>query len=195
MKQIENVIKITCETKDKLELNELTEFQGELKKRDDDDVRKMIDSIKTHGFSIPFFVWKSGQKNYILDGHGRIGALRKLDAYGYIIPPLPVVFVDCEDERSARDLLLRINSQYGKMTKESVMDFIGEFELDVSNYELPSGTIKFEDELPNFDFGEEPAEESKSKLGILVECDSEEEMENTFNKLRKAGLKCRMVEN
>ena len=31
-------------------------------------------------------------------------------------------------------------------------------------------------------------------LQVIVECDSEEELEQTFNKLHKAGYKCRMAE-
>lgn len=196
MKEINNTIKISCETQDYLPLEELTEFQGELKKRDDEDVRKMIESIKKYGFAIPFFVWKNKGKNYIFDGHGRKLALQILDTRGYLIPPLPVIYVgnDIKNEKDARDLLLRINSQYGKMSKESVLEFIGNYDIDVSNFELPCGTITFDDDLPDIDFGDDEKEKPSGKLGILVECETEEEMEQTFNKLRKAGLKCRMVE-
>ncbi len=48
-------IKITCETKDSLLLKDLTEFQGELKARDEKDVDKIVKSIKKYGFSFPFF--------------------------------------------------------------------------------------------------------------------------------------------
>lgn len=195
MKNLENVIKITCDTKDKLKLDELTEFQGELKTRNDEHIRKMIDSIKKHGFSIPFFVWKHDGINHVLDGHGRLLALHTLDNRGFMIPPLPVVYVDCEDEKSARDLLLRINSQYGKMSAESVLEFIGDFDIDVTNFELPSGVIKFDEDLPDIDFGDEASDEPKeSHLGILVSCETEHEMEQVFMKLQKMGLNCRMVE-
>ena len=151
MKQV-NTISIKCDAKDYLELSELKEFQGGLKIRDDEDVDKILKSIKRFGFSFPFFVWKRKNANNVLDGHGRLLALQKLDELGYIIPPLPVVYVSCKDEQSARELLLRLNSHYGKMTKESVLEFIGEFEIDTTELELPSGNINFnaDEEKPDF---------------------------------------------
>lgn len=196
MKKIDNVLKISCESKDYLKLEEITEFQGELKERTEDDIRKMINSFKKFGFSIPFFIWKNEGKNFCLDGHGRILALKTLDSRGFLIPPLPVVYVgeDIDNERDARDLLLRLNSSYGKMSKESVLEFIGDFEIDVTNFELPSGVISFEPELEPIDFGDDEEEKKHGNLQVIVECDSEEELEQTFNKLHKAGYKCRMAE-
>lgn len=191
---INNTISITCDTKDYLNFEELTEFQGNLKKRDDEDIDKIVKSIKQYGFAFPFYIWKHDGVNHVLDGHGRYNALKKLDNLGFLIPPLPVVYVDCKDEKSARDLLLRLNSHYGKMDKDSVLEFIGDFDIDVSNFELPCGTIKFEPELEPIDFGDEETEKKSGNLGILVQCDSEEEMETTFSKLKQAGYKCRMTE-
>lgn len=193
MKEVKT-ISIKCETKDTLKLEEMTEFQGDLKKRDDSDIDKIVKSIRTHGFSFPFFVWKHNGINHLLDGHGRYKAMKKLDELGFIIPPLPVVYVECKNEQSARDLLLRLNSSYGKMTAESVLEFIGDFDIDVSNFELPSGTISF-NEMPEINFGDEPEEpKGKNKLGVLVECNTEHEMEEVFMKLQKMGLSCKMVE-
>lgn len=194
MKTINNTIKINCETKDFLNFEELTEFQGELKRRDDEDVDKIVKSIKKFGFSFPFFVWKHDGINHLLDGHGRYKALVKLDTLGFLIPPLPVVYVECKDERDARDLLLRLNSSYGKMSAESVLEFIGDFDIDVTNFELPDGVIKFNENDFDIDFGDEPEDKSSGKLGVLVSCDSETEMEEVFYKLKEMGLDCKMVE-
>lgn len=157
-------ISIKCECENTLELSQLTEFQGGLKIRDDEDIDMIIKSIKELGFSIPFNVWKHNGKNLILDGHGRLSALKKLDELGYIIPPLPVVFVKCKDEQSARDLLLRINSSYGKLTKETVLEFIGDFEINTSNFELPCGTIDFSENT------EEVPEELKTVAKKEISC-------------------------
>lgn len=151
----EKILKIACECKDFLNLVELTEFQGGLKSRTDSDIDKIIKSIRKYGFSFPFFVWKHDGINHCLDGHGRLLALHKLDELGFIIPPLPVVYVDCKDEQSAKDLLLRLNSHYGTMTKESVLEFIGDFEIDVSDLELPFGVIDFSDTEIDLDFKDE----------------------------------------
>ena len=175
MKDAGNILKISCECNDTLKLEEMTEFQGNLKARSDDDVDKIVKSIKKYGFSFPFFVWKHDGINHCLDGHGRLLALHKLDELGYLIPPLPVVYIDCKDEQSARDLLLRLNSHYGTMTKESVLEFIGEFEIDTSDLELPCGVIEFEsEEEPDMetqgdDDVPEVNEEPVSQLGEMYE--------------------------
>lgn len=164
MKDAGNILKISCECNDTLKLEEMTEFQGNLKARSDDDVDKIIKSIKKYGFSFPFFVWKHDGINHCLDGHGRLLALHKLDELGYLIPPLPVVYIDCKDEQSARDLLLRLNSHYGTMTKESVLEFIGDYEIEVSMLELPSGTIDFNSDEGKPDFPEMEVQAEESKL-------------------------------
>lgn len=139
------MIKINCETKDTLKLDELTEFQGELKKRTDADYGKIIRTIKKHGFSFPFFVWKDGKTNYIMDGHGRFNALVALKRKGEEMPEsFPVVYVNAQDESEAKELLLKLNSQYGKMTKDSVASFLGDLEINFEDLQLPNGVLELD---------------------------------------------------
>lgn len=159
-------MKINCNTQDTLPLSALTEFQGNLKLRDDADFEKIEKSIKKHGFSFPFFVWKKGKINYCLDGHGRIGALQRMVARGEKLPELPVVYVKCKDEAEAKELLLKLNSQYGHMTADSVREFLGDLQIDLSDLALPEGTLdlslkqeeetKGDDEAPEVDQEAEP---------------------------------------
>jgi hypothetical protein len=136
-------ISIKCETKDTLELAELIELQGNLKARTDIDYDKIKLSIIKYGFSFPFFVWRGEDKNYILDGHGRMATLCKMQKDGYIIPPLPVVYIQAKDKKEAKQKLLRLNSQYGKMTKESVLEFADDIDLNFDEIALPDNTIDF----------------------------------------------------
>lgn len=108
-------IEIKCETKETMNIAEMTEFQGGLKKRNDIDCDKIKLSILKYGFSFPFFVWKNEGKNYILDGHGRFLTLCKMQKDGYLIPDLPIVEVQAKDKAEAKQKLLRLNSQYGKI--------------------------------------------------------------------------------
>lgn len=143
---------INCTYDSTLEFSELTDFQGKLKHRDMSDVNKIIKSLEKYGFSFPFFVWKNENKNYVLDGHGRLLALKQLEKDGVKIPKLPVVYVNCKDEKDAKDLLLRLNSSYGKMSKKSVLDFIGaNVYLDLDNFELPSFTLDLKSPLEQID--------------------------------------------
>lgn len=145
MKQIKT-ISIKCETSETLEIAEMTEMQGGLKERTDIDYDKIKLSICKFGFSFPFFIWKSGNKNYLIDGHGRFATLCKMQKDGYLIPPLPVVYIQCKNKTEAKQKLLRLNSQYGKMTKESVLEFAEDIDLNFDEIALPDTTIDFSSE-------------------------------------------------
>ena len=134
-------IEINCTGSDTIQLHELTEFQGELKERSAGDVEKIIKSIKKHGFSFPFFVWKNDGKNNVLDGHGRLMALKQMAAAGEEIPALPCVYISAQDEAEAKEKLLKLNSQYGHMTADSVAAFLGDIKIDFDELALPDGVL------------------------------------------------------
>lgn len=50
-------MKIICDCKDSLSLDEITEFQGGLKARSPEEVEKIIKSFKKFGFAFPLFIW------------------------------------------------------------------------------------------------------------------------------------------
>lgn len=116
-------IRIECKGADILPLDAIEEFQGNLKKRTQKDIDKIIKSIDKFGFSFPFFIWCDNGRNRCLDGHGRIEALKKISQKGVDLPLFPVIYVDAKDEEEAIQKLLRLNSQYGQMTLASVMEF------------------------------------------------------------------------
>ena len=159
-------IEINCTGSDTIQLNELTEFQGELKERSAGDVEKIIKSIKKHGFSFPFFVWKNDGKNNVLDGHGRLLALKQMAAAGEEIPALPCVYISAKGEAEAKEKLLKLNSQYGHMTADSVAAFLGDIKIDFDELALPDGVLdlgklepeetKDDDEAPAVDEDGEP---------------------------------------
>lgn len=161
-----------CNTADRLELGCLTEFQGGLKQRTAEDVEKIKKSIRRHGFAFPFFVWSHGGVNHVLDGHGRIQALKQMEKDGEAIPPLPVVYIDCRDEAEAKELLLKLNSHYGQMTADSVLEFIGDIDINLDDLALPSGLLELGDitdsdggaEVSEDEVPEEP-EEPSARLG------------------------------
>ena len=176
MKQIKTIL-IKCDNEKTLELSEMTELQGGLKIRNESDYEKIKKSILTYGFSFPFFVGKLGKTNYLLDGHGRYETLKRMQEEGYIIPPLPVYYVRAKDKAEAKQKLLRLNSQYGKMTKESVLEFAEDIDLNFDEIALPDSVIDFtdqsgeiaetegDDEAPEVDEKSEPV----SKRGEMYE--------------------------
>jgi len=176
MKEIKT-ISIKCETKETLNIAEMKVFQGALKERTDVDYDKIKLSIIKFGFSFPFFLWKDKDgNNYLIDGTGRFETLCKMQKDGYLIPDLPVVFIQCKDKKEAKQKLLRLNSQYGKMTKESVLEFAEDIDLNFDEIALPDTVIDFsdaeepqetegDDETPEVDEKSEPV----SKRGEMYE--------------------------
>lgn len=168
-------MRITCDTKDTLPLSALTEFQGGLKKRTADDTKKIEKSINEYGFATPFFVWNHDGINSVLDGHGRLQALKEMAAHGEKIPALPVVYIDCKDEATAKNLLLRICSTYGEMTEQTVRDFIKDVEVKIEDINLPGGILDLsastasetqrDDDIPDTDEKRQAA----SKRGEMYE--------------------------
>ena len=198
MKQIQT-IQIACETKDTLELAELTELQGGLKERTDVDYDKIKLSIIKFGFSFPLFVWKSGKTNYLCDGHGRFATLCKMQKDGYIIPPLPVVYIQCKNKTEAKQKLLRLNSTYGKMTKESVLEFAEDLEINFDEISLPDTVIDFSmggiDEEGNSQIDgyyttkiETPIYEIKGEKPLLKDCYDTTKTDELIKEIEKADI-------
>lgn len=186
MKQI-NTISIKCETSETLEIAEMTEMQGGLKERTDIDYDKIKLSICKFGFSFPFFIWKSGNKNYLIDGHGRFATLCKMQKDGYIIPPLPVVYIQCKNKTEAKQKLLRLNSQYGKMTKESVLEFAEDIDLNFDEIALPDTTIDFTDDTDAVEDFPELKEGDRDTQCTMTFVLSQEQVSIIKEALKKCG--------
>ena len=185
-------ISIKCDCKDFLKLEDMTVMQGNLKERNDTDYEKIKKSILTYSFSFPFFIWKSGKTNYLIDGTGRHSCLLRMQEEGYIIPDLPVVYISCKDKKDAKQKLLRLNSQYGKMTKESVLEFAEDIDLNFDEIALPDTTIDFSGEEAENEEKEKPDIEFNESYSVVVQCINEEECEEVFNNLTSQGYKCKV---
>ena len=163
MKQIKT-IKIECETKDYIDYHDLKEFQGGLKERKAEDFQKAKKSILRFGWSFPFYIYDDGETKWTLDGHCRLKVLKELEREGYTIPLLPCVYVNCKDAKEAKQKLLRLNSNFGKMTKKSVFEFADDIDLDIDELALPTGEMDFskkeEDEEGTEEFITEMLEEN-----------------------------------
>jgi hypothetical protein len=158
------MIRIECTGADSLPLDAIEEFQGNLKKRSKKDIELIITSIEKYGFSFPFFIWNGTGHNYCLDGHGRIQALSEMRRKGEDLPMFPVVYVEAKDEAEAKNKLLRLNSQYGEMTIESVMEFTDG--IDIQFEELCLGLDEKKD--INDKKGKKETLEPYTKIHILL---------------------------
>ena len=197
------MIKIKCESSNFLALNEITDFQGDLKERSAGDMEKIKKSIKKHGVAFPIFIWQTEENgetiNYCLDGHCRTRALREMAAAGEQIPPLPVDYIHAETEAEAKELLLKLISQYGHMTAESVLEFVGDTDIELEDLQLPDTMLNFSTDT--FE-GEDTADETnpgdvnfkyQNQYGVIVMCNSEREQESVYNRLSGEGYTCKVV--
>jgi hypothetical protein len=157
-------IDITCDVEDTLPLDSIVEFQGEFKKRDQYDIENIIRSLIKYGISFPFFIWQDAGINYCLDGHGRKIALAQMRNQGYKIPDIPIVFICAKDKVEAVQKLLRLNSRYGIMTEDSVVQFIEKMPIDLSEIAIPDmEIIQFLEISKNFEQVFEPEAPKKAK--------------------------------
>lgn len=127
-------IRIACEGAAVIDINELSDFQGTLKTLNGEAYNRLRMSILELGFSFPIHAWKFKDKTYILDAHQRVATLKRMrDDDQYIIPPLPVVWIEAANKTEAAKKLLAATSQYGEVTYSGLDEFIKEFKIDVKN--------------------------------------------------------------
>ncbi len=141
----QKTLRITCTGADALALDTIEDFQGNLKRRGKKEIEQIITSLLRFGFSFPFFIWQNNGHNNCLDGHGRLAALNELRRRGYSLPKFPIVHIEAANIDEAKQKLLRLNSQYGIMSMDSVIEFMGGIEIDAPDLALPRGVLKFND--------------------------------------------------
>jgi len=136
-------IEIKCKTDDYLPFREIADFQGSLKKRTKADIQNIKDKIIEVGFSFPFFIWKS-DKNYCLDGHGRLQALYELQNEGWELPEsFPIVYIYAKNRAEAVKKALQVLSTYGRITNEGLAEFTEGMEIDLTNLTFTDSYIDF----------------------------------------------------
>jgi hypothetical protein len=126
------MIEIKCRGADYLSIEELEEFQHELKTLPTKSRDRLKKSIERQGFIAPIFVWKHGEHNKIIDGHQRLKTLKWMqEKHGYEVPKLPVAYIQAETEQEAKERLLSITSQYGEFDTEALNDWVESVDVSV----------------------------------------------------------------
>jgi len=149
----DKTIRITCDPdmkQDRVPLDQLEDFQGDLKALSDAAQAGLTANLLDLGYSYPTCVWH-GHKA-ILDGHQRNRVLRALLEDGYTLLDVdgeptdcvPVTWVMAATEKEARKKVLAAVSQYGKVSDAGLQAFLG-----ASDLEWPE--VKPWVDLPDFD--------------------------------------------
>lgn len=112
-------------------INDLVEFQGELKTLSKINYEKLKRQILDLGFSSPFHVWRDGKELKLLDGHQRLRTLKNMvQVDGYKCGKLPAVVIDASSYEQAKRKLLALTSQYGEVTSEGLYGFVSDVDID-----------------------------------------------------------------
>lgn len=134
-------VQIKCTGADLVPIDQFTDFQGKLKKLSEESYQRLKQSILSLGFSFPVAAWKYRNKNMVLDAHQRLATLRRMQEEGYIVPPLPVIWVEAKDQQEAARKVLAATSQFGEIQQDGLHNFMQEFKLEmpdvVSSFKFP----------------------------------------------------------
>lgn len=145
-------IEINCKGADLKSIEELKDFQGEIKKLTPENYQKLKNTILNNGFSAPVFIWIHNNQNYVLDGHQRIKILIDLKKEGYTIPQVPVDYIYAKDKREAKKKLLSLASTYGMGDKNAIEAFIEQNKLSVNEILSEENIINLETDIKDVDF-------------------------------------------
>ena len=130
------MIELKCSSDHKALLTDMIPFQGESKKRTDQDIDELSTTLKEDGLLQPLSMWHApDEKLYILDGHGRLAALTKLALSDPSIlqQEFPINLVIAQTHEEAIKACLQMMSQCGKINKAGVVKFA----QPVINYKAP----------------------------------------------------------
>lgn len=161
-------IRVECEGATTVPYQKLLPLQGNLKSLSKQDYERLRDEIVADGFSEPISAWKTKKGLLVLNGHQRLRTVKNMvEKEGYKCPEIPISLVKAKDEKQARRKLLSMASQYGKVEKDGLYEFIHESDMQVedviANFRLPEIDLqKFADE-----YFEIPNEEVDLNLGGL----------------------------
>ena len=170
-----------------LTLDKLKPYDQNARKHQEADLSTIKASITEFGMSDPIGVW--GKDNIIVEGHGRYLACKELG-----IDNVPVIHLDHLTDEQRRAYALAHNKT-AEMSEWDI-DLLGEeldgiFDIDMSDF----GFDLIEEE-------EEPTapterKDLSDKVGetyeVIIECDSEEQQAEIYERVRKEGLSCRVL--
>ena len=162
-------------------------------KEEDRDVSKLKNAIVNGGFSFPIYIWN--EHRYVIDGKGRDIALSELESEGYVIPDLPVSYIQAENKAQAKRLALQASSRHGEITEESFKEFAIDLDLQPLDFEMFDLGLDLElneqhTELNEDDFShlfEEDTSEPKEETHKIVLEYNQDDYEAVMAKLKELG--------
>lgn len=101
-------------------------LQGNLKDLTEKNYNKLKGVLAKRGFEVPLFLWFDGDIAYYLDGHQRQRVMAGEDMSDNGNYEVPYVRIEAKDKKEAKEKLLEITSQYGKITYEGFDELVAD---------------------------------------------------------------------
>ena len=130
-------VKVKIKKQKRVDIADLTPFQGSLKTLSPANYEKLKKTMLDEGFTFMIHVWHNANVTYIIDGHQRVATLTRMREEGFEIPPIPCAFVDANTYHDAKKLVLLAVSQYGKIDKDGILEFVDGEDFDFDDFDLP----------------------------------------------------------
>lgn len=163
-------------------IGELRTYANNAKIHTAEQIEQIKQSIEQFGMNDPIAIWRN---NEIIEGHGRLIACMELG-----FDKVPVIRLDdlSDDERRAYMLVhnkLTMNTDFDfDILQDELMNFttinMEDFGFDslVSTEDTESKDVRNHEEL-------------HSVYQIIIDCDSENEMERYYDEITEMGIECR----
>lgn len=131
-----------------LSVDDLNDFQGDLKELSEESFAKLSKEIITTGFAFAPHAWLNpkDKKWYLTDGHQRVRTVRRLiKESGFRISKIPVVPVKARSFDEAKRRVLQAASQYGHIQSSGLFDFMKDAHLKMDE-------VRHSFDMPTIDF-------------------------------------------
>lgn len=162
--------------------DELTPYENNTRRHNPEDIEQIKDSICKDGFNDPIGIW--GKDNVIVEGHGRLLAAKEIG-----LDKVPCIRLDHLTDTQRRDYAIRHN----RTAELSAWDF-GKLEEEIARLEIEGVDLSG----LKFDFDNEEGRKLERGVALeenyqlIIDCESEADMQEKYNALQEAGIECRV---
>lgn len=171
---------------DILEIDKLTHYENNAKVHTPEQIEQIKSSIIKFGNNDPIGIW--GNKNIIVEGHGRAIALKEL---GY--EKVECIRLDhlTDEERRAYTLVhnkttMNTDFDFSKLEEEllKIQDIdMSDFEFNLNIEEIESKEKERKDLSDDFEV----------KFEIKISCKDEIELQDLYEEFMERGLECKII--
>lgn len=168
----------------KLNINDITPYENNAKIHTEEQIEQIKKSIQEFGMNDPIAVW--GKNNTIVEGHGRLEALKQL---GY-------TEVDCirldhltDEERKAYTLAhnkINMNTLFDIDLLDEELDSIEDIDMEDFGFDLDDEEIYHVERT-------DLSDDVNDVYEVIIECTDEKQQEEIYTKLSSEGMKCRVL--